>query len=970
MTITIDSSVLTNYYLSREGILASGSGTSASGSTGTTTGSTTTALNVTPPWDAKAEPSASTLATQVLNGQNIINPNAAQTDVKGASAEYKSLFTLYQGLNALEGMTQQMQLSTATTTGNAKLASAFTSGLQQVSSYVDGLTLPKLRLTTGEVSSSASTTVAPPVENDSYTTSTIYVGAQNDPVPAFQGQVQFSINAKLYTNQQVTVPIDLSQMGTTPRTMPNVTNFINSQLQAAGLVTRFADSDTPGVPQTLKVGGQTVTLPAGPDQWAWTINGDSTEQVSFSAPASAAAVYVAQTAGNVSGYADQTAADTAAAAAAAAAGTKVSASATSASDTLSAPVQQLLKFQTDQSSTSSAPPTAAAEPGSINAVAGEAYSKTLSSEVSSVQATATGSDGSVYVLADVTGATNGQAIQGTQDVALQKYDSAGNLIYTRTLGAPSTATGYSLAVSADGQVAVAGSVTGALDPSDPGNGSSTDNSFVTLYDNQGQEVWTQTGTAISNNQINGVAFGAGDTVYVAGQSNFSTDSVTASGQPKGFIAGYSAAGKTLFNTSTGSTDATGLAVDGNTLVVAGTNAGDGVLNSYSLQATGAPTLNATRDIGALSGGSIAGIAINNGQVVIAGTTTNGALSAGTVTSASGGGKQAFVAQLSENLASAPTDQIAYFGGPAGTSTTATALTVSGGQIYIAGASNTALPNMPKVGASDGYVASVNLSSGTIGWSERFTAQDGHAAPESIAVASTGASVLDRLGLPTQTLQYTDSQLLTSATSVRAGESFQVRTSQGSTPVTVTIAADDTPDTLATKIERATGFTANVTVVDSGGQHQIEIKPANSNSTVELLPGPAGQDALVPLGLSAGVIQTAPALSSGSKTSNVNGIATNTYGLNIAGSFDLTTTTGIQAAQKTIQTAMAKVQTAYYGLVNGTQPKSTKPAVTGTVPAYIQAQLANYQAGLARLQGSSSSATSSSGGTASLASLFG
>jgi hypothetical protein len=337
-----------------------------------------------------------------------------------------------------------------------------------------------------------------------------------------------------------------------------------------------------------------------------------------------------------------------------------------------------------------------------------------------------------------------------------------------------------------------------------------------------------------------------------------------------------------------------------------------------------------------------------------------------VTNASNGGQQAFVAQLSEGLTAASTDQIAYLGGPAGTSTTATALAVSGGQIYIAGASNTALPNMPKVGTSDGYVANIDLATGTVGWSERFTAQDGHAAPESIAVASTGASVLDRLGLPQQALQYTDSQLLTAATSVRAGESFQIRTSSGATPVTVTIDATDTPDTLATKIERATGFTANVSVTVANGQHQIEIKPANANSTVELLPGPAGQDALEPLGLSAGVVQTAAALSSGSKSSSVDGIAANTYGLNIAGSFDLTTTAGIQAAQKTIQTAMAKVQTAYYGLVNANQPKSTKPAITGTVPAYIQAQLANYQAGLARLTSSSSSSSS----TASLASLFG
>jgi hypothetical protein len=970
---TIDFSVLTNYYLSKEGILAGSSSSATSAASTSSSSSSSAAANITAPWNAaNASTAATTLATQVLNGHNIINPNAAQTDVKGASAEYKSLFTLYQGLNALNGMTSQLLATTPQPFSSATIAKAFNSGLSAVSTYVEGLNYANLGLTVGGVATKEVSS-GPAAENDSYQTPTIFVGGQNDPVPAFQGQVQFSINVTKYNHQQVTVPIDLSQMGSTPRTMPNVTNYINSQLQAAGLVTRFADSDTAAPPDTVKVNGKTVTLPAVPDNWAWTINGDSVETVSFSAPSTAAAVYVAQTSGNAAGYANQVQSDKNAASLAASEGTTVSAAQQAANDTLTAPVQQLVKFQTDQSTTATAPAAALVQPGTPNALAGEAYSTTLSSSISSVQATATGSDGSLYVLANITGTTDNQTIQGTQDVALQKYDSAGNLVFTQTLGAASSASGLSLAVSADGKVAVGGSFTGSLDPNNPGNGSATSDSFVTLYDSQGNEVWTQSGTAINNNQVNSVAFGANDAVYVAGQANYSTATSTPSALPSGFISAYSATGAELFNTTTtGVSNPTSLAVDGSTLVVAGTSSkGDAVLNSYSLAAKGAPTLNATRDLGSLNSGSLAGIAINNGQVIVAGTTTNANLSAGTVTSASSGGKQAFVAQLSENLAPAATDQLAYFGGPGGTSTTATALTVSGGQIYIAGSSNTALPGLPKVGTQDGYVAAVNLGSGTLGWSERFTAQDGYASPESIAVAAGGASVLDRLGMPQQALQYTSSQLLTSATSVRAGDSFQVLTSQSSTPTTVTIAATDTPATLAQKIAKAAGYLATVTVVDVGGQNEIQIKPANSNAKLQLLPGPTGSNALAPLGLSAGVIQTEPALTSTTKkTASTYGIPPNTYGLNIAGSFDLTTTTGIQAAQKTIQTAMAKVQSAYYGLVNANNPQPATPQITGTVPAYIQAQLANYQAGLARLTGSSSSASSGSSYGSQLASLFG
>ena len=982
--ISIDSSLLTNYYLSKEGILASSSSTSASASSASSS-SATTAAAPTPPWDAptpknQTASAASALATQVLNGQNIIDPNTTLTSVKGASGTYDNLFTLYQGLNALEGMTEQMLASSATTTGNANIASAFDSGLSQVSSYVNGLDLPNLRISTGNVSSNDTSTEGPATENDNYNTPVIFVGSQTTPVPSFQGTVQFNINIAGQNGKNTTVPIDLSGMGSTARTMPNVTNYINSQLQAAGVLTRFADNETPGQPQTIQVGGQSVTLPAGPDQWGWTIQGISTEQVSFSAPSTAAAVYVAQTAGNVSGYAAQEAADASSTSLDAEEGitppasstssstnssstsstSSTSSSTTSSTDTISQPFQQLLTFQNSTASTTATAPSAATSlPGTTNAVAGEISAQTLDPNMTSVQATATGADGSLYVLGDVDGTVDNQTIQGSQDAVLQKFDSAGNLVYTQTLGAANSASGYSMAVSADGQVAIAGSFTGDLDAGDLGNGATGTDSFVTLYDSSGDEAWTQTGLQPSNNQVNSVAFGANDEVLVAGQSNISTTASPAYGPTQGFIAGYSASGDQLFSTNTGTANAQSLAVDGNTVVVAGTSsAGDAVVNSYALQTTGAPTLTATRDLGSLGNGAIAGVAINNGQVVVAGTTSNGALNAGTVTSASSGGQEAFVAQLSEDLAPASTDQIAYFGGAKGTKTTATALTISGGQVYIAGSSNTALPGMSSVGSQDGYVASVDIGSGTIGWSERFSGQDGYAAPESIAVASSGASILNKLGLPTQTIQQTSSQLLTSATSVRAGDTFQVRTRQGGTPVTVTIDATDTPQTLASKIVAATGYTANVTTETLNGGLQVEIKPDNPDSTIELLPGPAGSNALTALGLNAGVVQTASALSSSTKKNTNSGIAANTYGLNIDGGFNLTTTAGIQAAQKSLQTAAALVQTAFYTLANGNKPASAKPQITGTVPAYLQAQLANYQSGLARLESSSSSSSSS------------
>jgi hypothetical protein len=887
----------------------------------------------------------------------VINTNAAQTDVAGASVQYKSLFTLYQGLNALSGLTTQMLSTSSSALSIKQAATAFNTGLSQVTSYVNGLSLPNVRLTNGSVSSTDATTLAPATEKDSFTTGVIFSGGLNDAVPAFQGDVQFSINVTKFNHTQIAVPIDLSQMDPSlTRSMPNVVNYINSQLKAAGVATRVSTNMTAPTPQTIKVGSQTVTLPVGPDQWSLKINGDSAETVSFSAPSTAAAVYVAQTSGNP--------AVTAATIAAAASNTSTSSSSTS-KDSL--PVQQLVKLQATDSTTATPPPAALAVPGTINSVAGEAQSTALGTQVGAIHATATGPDGSVYVVANVTGSIDGQTIQGNQDVALLKYDSVGQLQSATTLGSAGTANGYSIAVSATGNVAVAGSVNGALEASSSANNAGTTQGFVSVFNSEGDLQWTQQNSAVGSNQANAVAFGSDGSVYVAGQTSGGLPGGGQSvGGQDGYLQGFSATGTKLFTTqfgTTGTDAATSLAVDGSTVVVGGVESGDAVVRNFTLNATGAPTAGARRDLGV---GSVAGVAINNGQVVVAGTTSTGAISAGTVTSAYSGGQDAYVAQLSEDLTPSSSDAVAYYGGSGNDSVTA--LSVANGQVYIAGVSNGGLPgltgptNQGSTGTKEGYVANIDVANGTVQWSQSLQGQDGYDAPESIAVDSTGASVLDRLGLPNGTLQYTSSQVLTSATSVRVGDQFEIRTKAGGSVGTVTISAGETPQSLAHKITQASGYQVDVSVLPMNGKEEVQIKPQNATQTIELLPGPSGKDALAPLGLTAGIIQTGSAIVTPPKT--VAGgtatakpkIPTDTYGLNLDQTFDLTTTAGIKAAQTAIQSAMAKVQNAYYNLGTATNPPA--PALTGTVPAYLTSEIANYKGALARLTGSTSSSTTS------------
>jgi hypothetical protein len=886
----------------------------------------------TPPWKSASAPPASDLVKAALSGRSLINENATQLDLANASEDYRKLFTVYQGLNSLKALADRMTAKGVSDSEKAQLRRAFASGLNQVGGYVDGLKLDQLRLTRGAAMSKDQAQVGVKRNDTSYATKPLFEGAPDAAVPAFDGDVRFNLAVK-GVNSTRTVSFDLSEMGSTPRSMNNVVAYLNGKLEAAGVVTRFAAHRTPAEPQTVKVGNTTVTLPAKPDQWSLDLRGDVSETLTFSAVDTAEAVYVGQLAGKPAETKTTTTGG-------------VTTTTTTKASTVNA---QLLKFQTD-TAPGAAPPDPVAGPGASNWVPGRSFADTLGPEVKAIRATATGADGSVYVLADVTGTTDGQTIKGARDVALQKYDSAGNLVYTRTLGAQSTATGLGLAVSADGKVAVAGSITGGLDQNATGTDAKTADSFVTLYNTDGEEQWTQRRAARDEDEAQAVSFGADGSVYVAGRARSAMPgSDGALGGWDGYLEGFSATGTAQFTTQFGTTAddrVGGLAVSGSTIVVAGMENGHGIVRRFDLQAGAPPAAAGVRDLGVVQGG-IAGVGIDGGSIVLAGSSSNAGLAVGTVNGAySGGGADAFVAKIALDLAPATSDRLSWFGGAGADSVSA--MTVgANGQVWITGSSTADLPGLAPVstasGSKDGYVARIDADTGAVGWSRRFTATDGQAAPTSIAVDASGASALDRLGLPRGTIDVSDSRLLTANSSLRAGDQFYIRTREGGTKAAVTIEKGDTLDTLATKISRAAGFQVKVSQVRSGDSTVLKLMALNDRSTVEVLAGKPGRNALPALGFAEGVISI-PGLTGqgGDKV----------YGLALADTLNLDTDEGVAAAVKTLGTALSTVRNAYsYIAAPPAAPGASRAGnQSGEVPAYLKNQIANYQAALARLTG--------------------
>lgn len=954
MVVSFDPNILISYYQSKVAqVAANASPTVLSGGTGTGTASTrasgATQYAPTPPWDVSSSaPRESALVQNALAGMPFINQNTAQLDMPGASSDYQSLFALYQGLNTLYGLADQASSPAVSSYQLTQYQKAFQSGMTQVNSYVNSLNLDNIRITQGSVGTTT-TTAGVPNQPTTYVTKALHTGTSTDAVDAFQGAVQFNITVQRGKATPVNVPIDLSQMGTQTRSMANVVSYINSQLSSAGVFTRVATDRIPAAPHVIKVGNSSVTLPATQDSWALQFNTSVAETVTFSAPTTNDAVYVTQTAGTPP---DPTANPSASYLTPAQVKTATAAAAGDQST-------QLVKFQTDGTT----PPS----DGGSYSTDGRLFANTLQSSVASAQATATGPDGSVYVLANIDGKTDGQAIKGTQDVALQKFDSAGNLIYSRDLGAGVSASGMALAVSSSGQVAIAGSVTGSLTAGETMASPSTSDSFVSLYDANGNEVWTQRRGATAADQANAVAFGNDGTVYVAGQTASAMPGNTGGSQggADAYLMGIGTSTKgapvvkftNQYGTS-GADSASSLVVNGTNIYVAGIEGGDAVVRSFDASGTGAPIQTAQQDLGNLKGGNIAGIGVNTeGQVVVGGSTFNSALSGGTVTSTGGGGEDAFAATLSTSLTPA---SIAYYGGSGNDKVTGMA--VSGDNVWLTGAAGTGdLPGLPAVGKKDGFLVNLDPNSGTVSFARRFTSNDGQDVPTSVAVASGGASILDQLGLPQGVMNAAQSTRLVDNSSVVAGDSFYVKTSQGGNEIKVTIDASDTLDTLATKIQRASGFQVNVTKSTGGGSRHLNIAPFSDTSTVELVEGPAGHDALTALGLTPGVVRNTTVNSTGQVVSS-DGKGT-VYGLNLDNSLNLNSKAAIATAASTLQTAISKIVNAYNDMKVAAMPKSKTPPTTnpsGAVPTYLTDQISNYQAALSRLTGGSGSGSASTG----------
>lgn len=194
----------------------------------------------------------------------------------------------------------------------------------------------------------------------------------------------------------------------------------------------------------------------------------------------------------------------------------------------------------------------------------------------------------IYVAGFTGGNLGGQTNSGGTDAFVAKYDSSGNMLWTRLLGNATLTYSYAVSVAASGNVYISGMTRGTLGGQ---SNAGIQDVFVAKYNSSGTLQWVRMAGSTLFDYCYGVAVDASENVYIAGSSygnfdgNLNTDQDGTADTEDIFIVKYDSSGAkqwSVFHGGAGNDVAYGMAVDsgGNIYINGNTDANlDGQVNS-------------------------------------------------------------------------------------------------------------------------------------------------------------------------------------------------------------------------------------------------------------------------------------------------------------------------------------------------------------------------------------------------------
>ncbi|KAA5803354.1 PQQ-like beta-propeller repeat protein [Alkalicaulis satelles] len=863
---------------------------------------------VLPPWDPRGSITAlETLRRNVLGSGRFFDSALSNFARKDVSRDEKQLFALYEGLRGLQALADAAMQRNVNEFDRNFWQRRFDEGLSQLTGFFQDLDLEGVSVLRGKELSKAESELVVSRGLSQYQTKAFHSGPFDAEVAAFQGDVAFTITVRK-NGADTDVAIDLSELGAQPRTLDAVVGLINQKLEDAEMLTRF---------ERVRVGTPNERGVIEGNEWGFNIQGILTERISFSAPAAAPAVWLA----GVSGTGD------------AAAGQLSRISGLDAGGS----VDFTRRIEAD------------AEITETTNDRGDTRTSQTANPLKILD-TAQARDGGVYVVGHAASSVSGQALKGEQDLVLQRYDTTGKLVWTRTLGAAESASGASLAVDDAGNVVVAGSVKGGLSGTNALGGQ---DSLVVKFNADGVEQWVQRFGGQADDRALSVTTGADGTIYVAGETRSGFGGMAHQGMVDGYVRAIGSDGTTLYTRSVEAgagierVRAVAMAADGG-LITASEVDGRAVLVKFAAgdDGTGEPVWR--QDLGDLDGGRIAGLAVDEDGAIY----LTGAAGAGFAPSdplnPNAGGRDAMLVKLNDG----PEPSVAYttFLGGEG-DTAATAMRVEDGKVYLAGTTTDALPGSEQSGERNSFAAGFDAATGALDWTRQISGRGGMSEATGIMVDRGGDTVLNTLGLPNGAVVYADSRVITERSSVRAGDHFFISV-DGGRPRRIEIGPNETMRSLTFKLNAAMLFNGSADVRRSREGDGLRLTP-RKGVTIELTPGADGRDALSALGLPSGSItgKGSPRERNKDATSD----APPVFALELPDLMSIRDRASAQAAYEALSEAQAKIQRAWRELTMDPALKEMLKGPAngkrgGTVPSYLTAQIANYQSGLDRLMG--------------------
>jgi len=872
------------------------------------------------PWDQAGSSDSRTLAGKfnAVRGKTDFIDLGEKSIRQTRDKDEKALFALYRALNDLKTIADYAAEPSTPTALLAKLSSQFRGGLGQVQDYVREAELDKLTLMFGEKKPRVESEIGLGKTNYDITGTALSVSSKTAVIPGLAGTEVFTLNlgSSLVSDDFV---MDLSQI-TEPLSLTSLASYFNQQIIALTTI------DTNGN-EVSKYKTRFMVEEVSPGKFALGLDVLSTETVTLTAQAAEPALYVTGSHRDAGSGATETG------------------SLTKLRDLAAAgPITEFSRQVAGADLDSVLPPLTDDDGNEI-----ASDPEVMQTRPS---ATAVDSQGNVYVVGASKGDFDSQInVAAEQDVFLTKHDAAGNVLWSRLLGASDQAEAFDVVVDANDNVVIAGQVNNELVTSDIFSGF---DSFVTKFDSAGEELWTYQQDTVARDQANSLAIDANGDVIVTGSISGQLNATTTPGGGSdiyvarlGGADGSLSASAQIGGAGIEFGEAVAIAGDGN-ILVASRESGRVIIRKLDAADLGNEL--ASYDLGDLAGGVISDMAVDaSGAIYVAGLSYNASLAGGATVNVHSGGGDGFVTRLSDGGASLTADWTHYLGSAG--ADRIEGLSVQNGAVYVAGKTDDALPGATKSGATDGFAAKIDAASGAADWIRQFGGTGGYNGASSLAFSAAGSSVLTKLGLPTGTYDNKQTHDIETQTSARAGDYFYVAINGGRAQK-VMIKADDDFTTLAKRIQRLSFryVKAVQTLGDNGPGLKIE---SLNGSTLDVIAGDGARDALVKLGMQPSKILPAEKVYAlgedviGTDPDNLGGV----FGLDLLSGFSLRSKKEAEYVSSQLDGAMETLKRAFrsltYDPVKADILKQSE-LKKGVVPPYLQKQLANYEDGLQRL----------------------